>query len=57
MYLYYIYLYIYTHIGPQYAACGISIPLPGAEPVSLAVQVWSPGHWTARRFMFIPLGY
>ena len=52
-----IYLYIHTHIWPQYEACGILIPWPGTEPMPLAVKVWSPNHWTARRFMFISFGY
>ena len=29
-------------------ACKILVPWPGIEPVSLAVEVRSPNHWTAR---------
>ena len=30
------------------AACGILVLRPGMEALSLAVQVLSPNHWTAR---------
>ena len=30
------------------AACGISVPRPGTEPMSLAVEAQSPNHWTTR---------
>lgn len=26
--------------------CGILVPGPGTEPVSLAEEVWSPNRWT-----------
>ena len=29
-------------------ACGILIPLPGMEPVPLALEAQSLNHWTAR---------
>ena len=29
-------------------ACGILVPQPGIEPVSSAVEVPSPNHWTTR---------
>ena len=32
-------------------ACGILVPQPGVEPRALpAVELQSPGHWTAREF-------
>ena len=30
------------------AACGILLPRPGIEPSTLALEVPSPDHWTAR---------
>ena len=37
------YLFLGGHL-----ACGISGPWPGAEPVPLAVEAWSPNCWIAR---------
>ena len=31
-------------------ACGILVPGPGIEPGTLAVEAWSPNHWTTREF-------
>ena len=30
--------------------CGIFVPWPRIEPGSLAVEAWSPNHWTSREF-------
>ena len=32
------------------AACGILVPRPRIEPGPLAVRVWGPNHWIARKF-------
>ena len=32
-------------------ACGILVPQPGTERGPLAVNVWSPNHWTSRKFL------
>ena len=32
----------------HHTACGILIPWPGIEPGPLAVNAWSPNHWTTR---------
>ena len=29
-------------------ACGILVPWPGIEPMSLALEAWSLNHWTTR---------
>ena len=29
-------------------ACGMLVPQPGTEPMTAAVEVWSPNHWTTR---------
>ena len=34
----------------RHRACGILAPQPGIEPRPSAVKVWSPNHWTARKF-------
>ena len=40
--------YLFAFINwRRHAACGISVPQPGVEPVAPAVQAWSPDHWTA----------
>ena len=31
-------------------ACGILVPLPGMKPGPLAMEAWSPNHWTIREF-------
>ena len=31
-------------------SCGILVPWPGIKPEPLAVEAWSPNHWTAREF-------
>ena len=31
-------------------ACGILVPQPEIEPVPLALEAWSPNHWTTREF-------
>ena len=36
--------------GLHCVAYGISVPQPGIEPTPLAVELWSPNHWTAREF-------
>ena len=33
---------------PYYTACGILVPRPGIEPVSPAVEVPRPNHWSTR---------
>ena len=36
---------------PYSMACGIFVPPPpGIEPMPLALEAWSPNHWTAREF-------
>ena len=30
------------------AACGILVPQPGMEPVSLAMEAWNLNHWPAQ---------
>ena len=40
-----IYLFIAT------MACGTLVPPPGIEPVPLAVEAWSPNHWTTRELL------
>lgn len=30
----------------HFKECGNLIPQPGIEPTPLAVEVWSPSHWT-----------
>ena len=35
---------------PCHVACGILVPQPGIEPVSPAMEAWSPNHWTAGEF-------
>ena len=37
------------------ATRGIVVPRPGIEPVSPAMEGWSPNHWTAREFLVLPL--
>ena len=32
------------------SVCGIIVPLPGTEFSHLALNTWSPNHWTAREF-------
>ena len=39
------------------AACGISVPQPGIEPVPPTVEAWRPNHWTAREVPPAPLVY
>ena len=36
---------------PCHMACGILVLQPGIEPMLPAVEVWSPNHWTARKFL------
>ena len=31
-------------------ACRILVPQPGIEPVPLAVEMWTPNHWTTGEF-------
>ena len=42
--------------GPHFLACGILVPQPEIKSTPLAVEVWSPNHWTVRevpqRFFF-----
>ena len=35
---------------PHRTAHGILVPRPGIEPMSPAVEVWGPNHWTAGEF-------
>ena len=37
-------------LGPYYIACGILVPWPGIEPMSLGVKVQSLNLWMAREF-------
>ena len=41
-----------------FLACGILVPQPEIESTPLAVEVWSPNHWTVKevpqRFFFFP---
>ena len=37
--------------GLCYEAYKILIPLPGMKAVPLAVEAWSPNHWTTREFL------
>ena len=38
-------------------ACGILVSPPGPEPMSLALEVWSLNHWTAREVSPVGLLY
>ena len=31
-------------------ACGILVSRAGIEPLSPVLEVWSPNHWTAKKF-------
>ena len=42
--LYFIYLFIWPH----HAVCGILVPQPGIEPMSLALKVQNLHRWTTR---------
>ena len=46
------FLFIYL-FWPHNAACGISVPQPGIEPLPSAVKAQNPNHWTTREF---PIG-
>ena len=35
---------------PCSVACGLLVPKPGIKPRPLAVNAWSPNHWTTRKF-------
>ena len=35
-------------------ACRILVSQPGIEPRRLVVRMWTPNHWTARRFLLSP---
>ena len=45
--LLFIYLFIFI-FWPHREACGILVPLPGAEPVSPELEVQSLNYWIAR---------
>ena len=36
-----------------HVACEILVPWPEIEPVSRAVEVWSPNHWTTRQLPWL----
>ena len=44
-------LIIYFFLGPCQLACGISVPLPGTEPMPSVVESWSLNHWMAREVL------
>ena len=52
--------FLFVCFGPHCTARGILVPPPGIEPVSPAVEVQSPNHWTTREFpgwvIFIEFG-
>ena len=37
---------LFYFIFIEYAACGISVPQPGVEPMSPPLGAQSPNHWT-----------
>ena len=46
----------------QHEACGILVNRPRMEPMTPAVEVWSPNHWTTgeipiKRFLMYPLPF
>ena len=44
----YVFLFSFIFSWSYHTASGILNPLPGFEPVPLALEVWSLNHWTAR---------
>lgn len=40
----------FLFVLPHHATCGFLVPLWGIKPRSLAVEAWSPNHWTAKVF-------
>ena len=49
-YFIYLIIYLFIYFWPCCMACQILVPQPGIEPVSPAVETWSPNHWTTREF-------
>ena len=43
-------LFFFFYFWLHLAACGISVPRPGIEPVPPASEAWSLNHWAAREF-------
>ena len=41
---------MYLFISCAVRHTGFLVPQPGNEPVTPAVEAWSPNHWTAREF-------
>ena len=46
----YWFVFFFFSLWPRHTACGILVPRPGIKPVTPAVDMWSPNHWTAREF-------
>ena len=46
----FLFLFLWVFFRLCLAACRVLVPWPGIKPVSLAVEVWSPNHWTTREF-------
>ena len=40
-----------TYLFIATMACGTLVPPLGIEPVPLAVEAWSPNHWTTSEFL------
>ena len=43
---------IYLFIFGSVLACVILVPQPGVEPMSPALEAWSPNHWTTRELPY-----
>ena len=42
------YLSLFFFFWQCCTACGILVPQPGIEPVTLELEVWNLNHWTTR---------
>ena len=49
--LFQLFLNIILFYQPCHIACGVLVLQPGTEPMLPAVEMWSPNHWTARKFL------